>query len=436
MSQVITTQTDQDKCKGCNKNFTEVARIIMPDRETFYDTCKKCLERLKRNQRAREKRAKIPKCKWIFPDTGKPCAFKEHKDIKNGYCGNHQRCGKIKDGKDQGFNFCSDEKRCETRLPDDYPFDRCLECRIKEREREKKLREKIKNTPNKIEDGEEKQLCIGCNTFKPLIEGFKIKDGSDSDKCKECLDKQTIYELTRERTPMQKRLKDYKNCCTKEDRKKTWELTDEQARYLFLQYCYFCGQKGMEDSPIGIDRIDNDIRKYNEENSVPCCTMCNMMKGTHTEMDFINMCEHITSYNDDMYDGDYYPQLFKNPKDSTYLKYKIWAEKRKKTFDISEEEFNNEIIEDCTYCGHGNSDSTCKNGIDRMDNNIGYTSNNITSCCTTCNFLKRDYSICEFLGKCNEIILHFNSNDIQKNRTQIYNFLILKKGLCNYFNEE
>ena len=42
-------------------------------------------------------------------------------------------------------------------------------------------------------------------------------------------------------------------------------------------------------------------------------------------------------------------------------------------------------------------------GIDRVDNTLGYTSNNVVSCCTECNFMKRTMNYQTFINKCIKI---------------------------------
>lgn len=59
-----------------------------------------------------------------------------------------------------------------------------------------------------------------------------------------------------------------------------WTLTDPQAIGLFSKPCYWCGDPGY-----GIDRFDNS-QGYTAENSVPCCKLCNRMKGAMSPEDF------------------------------------------------------------------------------------------------------------------------------------------------------
>lgn len=77
-------------------------------------------------------------------------------------------------------------------------------------------------------------------------------------------------------------------------------------------------------------------------------------------------------------------------------------------FHFSEEEFNNLIIKDCFYCGKEPSNIANKggkmfgsftyNGIDRVDNNEGYTKGNVVTSCKNCNLAKRKLSTEEFFN--------------------------------------
>jgi hypothetical protein len=74
-------------------------------------------------------------------------------------------------------------------------------------------------------------------------------------------------------------------------------LSREDFIELFQQNCHYCGNPPanhfMEDGYngdlvySGIDRVDNTIG-YDKLNVVPCCEICNRMKSTLSEKDFIN----------------------------------------------------------------------------------------------------------------------------------------------------
>ena len=76
----------------------------------------------------------------------------------------------------------------------------------------------------------------------------------------------------------------------------------------------------------------------------------------------------------------------------TNKQYEQGAISRGKSFEISQELFENIRIQECYLCGKQNS-AQHKNGIDRVDNSKGYIEGNIMSCCSGCNYLKRDYNL-------------------------------------------
>jgi hypothetical protein len=93
-----------------------------------------------------------------------------------------------------------------------------------------------------------------------------------------------------------------------------------------------------------------------------------------------------------------------------YRDYKGGAKRRGYDFNIDFDVFIKMCQEPCHYCGSKNSRKTStshknisyrthfiSNGIDRVDNNIGYTEENCVPCCTTCNSMKMCLGKDEFL---------------------------------------
>lgn len=89
--------------------------------------------------------------------------------------------------------------------------------------------------------------------------------------------------------------------------------------------------------------------------------------------------------------------------------YKGNAKKRKLQFSLSLEEFKTIIFGQCKYCGNPprptvfatsqenrRDKKISYNGIDRLDNSIGYVVSNCVSCCHICNGAKSDRSVEEF----------------------------------------
>jgi hypothetical protein len=85
-------------------------------------------------------------------------------------------------------------------------------------------------------------------------------------------------------------------------RKRTWSLTKDEARGLFSQSCFYCGNEPSAIKTIpngrgsftfnGIDRVDNAL-DYVYSNCVPCCRVCNFMKREMSTADFLDHIDKI-----------------------------------------------------------------------------------------------------------------------------------------------
>lgn len=81
-------------------------------------------------------------------------------------------------------------------------------------------------------------------------------------------------------------------------------------------------------------------------------------------------------------------------------------------FEISKDFFKTISKRNCHYCGqkpnsvahyNGTNGDYIYNGIDRMDNNVGYTTNNCIPCCEECNRLKGSMDYQYFIDKIKKI---------------------------------
>lgn len=80
------------------------------------------------------------------------------------------------------------------------------------------------------------------------------------------------------------------------------------------------------------------------------------------------------------------------------------ARKRNLVWELSKEQFFNLLFANCYYCGtepltlvKKNKHQYMVNGIDRMNNNVGYTNDNSVSCCIFCNRAKNNSTLEEFM---------------------------------------
>jgi 5-methylcytosine-specific restriction endonuclease McrA len=100
-------------------------------------------------------------------------------------------------------------------------------------------------------------------------------------------------------------------------------------------------------------------------------------------------------------------------RNNKYLAYRLSAERRGHTFSLTKDEFNILVDRDCEYCGcppatvwrKENSKFLC-NGIDRVDNSVGYEFHNCVPCCTVCNRAKSTMTKKEFLSWVGRVFRH------------------------------
>lgn len=96
-----------------------------------------------------------------------------------------------------------------------------------------------------------------------------------------------------------------------------------------------------------------------------------------------------------------------------YEQYKHSAKSRNYEFNLTKEQFNLLIDSECKYCG--NIGSNCHtvnnkkgnynyNGIDRINNDLGYEISNVVTSCKDCNKMKNDLKIENFFEHIQKII--------------------------------
>jgi hypothetical protein len=84
-----------------------------------------------------------------------------------------------------------------------------------------------------------------------------------------------------------------------------------------------------------------------------------------------------------------------------YVQYLESSFKKQIPFEFTLEEFYTYIQQPCTYCG-----STYKIGIDKINPKGGYTKDNCTPACKTCNLMKYTLSVDEFYSHIEKVLKH------------------------------
>jgi len=109
-----------------------------------------------------------------------------------------------------------------------------------------------------------------------------------------------------------------------------------------------------------------------------------------------------------------------------YRKYKSDATRRSRNFNLTESSFISIVKGDCYYCGvtaplkqfkntsrHGSSlhgNPIKFQGIDRVNNDVGYTEENSVPCCSKCNFMKHTLNASDFIDHVLKISEHIKTN--------------------------
>lgn len=202
------------------------------------------------------------------------------------------------------------------------------------------------------------------------------------------------------------------------------DIDDTMADSVFISLmtsqCHYCGKRYEPNGYLlGIDRVDNSTG-YCVTNCVACCDICNYMKGTHTKDEFVKICNHIyhkifnCTFNLNQ-------QLFNGRKHQlTLARCKYGATERNIEINLTEENVSDMSDNECYICGHISSDNDY-NGIDRINSDGSYSIDNCKSCCSTCNYLKNDLSLPDFLIQIIKIVTFTDGDYYFGKDPQIYN---------------
>lgn len=291
----------------------------------------------------------VPKCKWTI--------------LENGYCKRHQRVFQFNELTKSGKILCRFFFRgCNNEAQDGKKS--CKECNEK-RYTDKKLcshegcKNHVDNTKycgKHIRDiYRDKEVAEGIKYCDIARGCFNICDDGFA-SCKDCLEK------SRETDKVVFDMRNKMNILLKGN-----TLTDKSI-------CVDCGNE-----------FEKFLTKYNKESKR--CIKCNESQK--------NQDAKRTNR-----ERNYKKEYMKN-KSVHYSHYIKRANKRNLLFELTFEEFSELVIKECYYCHH--KVDTEVNGIDRINNSLGYTLENSVPCCEICNRMKHEYHPEYFIEKCKMI---------------------------------
>ena len=104
-------------------------------------------------------------------------------------------------------------------------------------------------------------------------------------------------------------------------------------------------------------------------------------------------------------------------KKSPHVRYKVYqnnARHKNRNFDLTEDGFIEISKQPCIYCGEYSDTYNGEpfNGVDRIDSNLGYCISNCVPCCATCNRMKMDLPVNDWIGKMTQIINYFTPQSL------------------------
>jgi len=335
------------------------------------------------------------------------CKFKV---IEPGFCKKHERDVYRKEEVEKDIKYCDIARGCFTLCLEGKQS--CEECLNKNRIIDNERYAKRKELTKVLQKNKSaKRICTQCGKD---FEGFNTTYNKDSVTCKECILKQSIQDEKRKDrvrnfknekfNNLERYYKEYISSATKKGR--TITIDFEKFKELTTSSCYYCNHTS-ETEAIGIDRIDN-TKDYTNENYVPCCWKCNRIKHTYHIEFFIEKCKimikqkEVTKEFFKKWQIYYYLSCFKNYK--AYIKE---AELRSLPFELTEQQWNWLTRSPCYLCGYQSVKGIC---IDRVDNTVRkYSLENCRPCCGSCNDMKGEFILNEFLEQCEHIVSHCNN---------------------------
>src|SRR3990167_2247535 len=290
------------------------------------------------------------KCK-AMTKTGKSCPNFKKLDA-DGYCYTHLNYKIILFNEKSGnYSYC---KSCKTsKHKDDFSnsenmcFAMCSLCRNKNmtrnRTQERKEYNKMCDRTEKRKESKRIWTKNNYDKVKKYRETYKKKDIEQYNK--RCSDRMKEYRKlnpeyvkkcsNRNNVNPEYKYNEYKRASI--GRNLEFNIDYTLAYELFIGECHYCGAKDINRFS-GIDRKDNS-KGYTRDNVVSCCTMCNMIKKIMDIDALYYKIKHILT-NKNYMNGDRYDDYFHcNNTAKTYNTYKSSAIRRKKEFNLTEEQY-------------------------------------------------------------------------------------------------
>lgn len=178
-------------------------------------------------------------------------------------------------------------------------------------------------------------------------------------------------------------------------------LTFSDFMHICQQNCHYCNSvpynllksANAQFAYNGLDRIDSSLG-HTKDNCVACCIICNRGKSNQLYSDAIHWMRRLSTHFA-IDKPKIWQEITINQQEKRYAR-TIYRIMKRKTTDLSFEEFYNLSKQKCYYCDGDFSNSYgsfAYNGLDRADSSIAYLKSNVVPCCKWCNFAKKNLSL-------------------------------------------
>ena len=338
-------------CSGCNK------MKYLGENEK---TCGKCRERAKLNQKTA--RETVIMCK------SDGCKFK--KSDENDYCLKHQICILVEEVASRNKRLCFNYVRgCREELELDHKYNRCENCLIKDREKDKKRRGEAKIMCELVSENATEKTCTVCCKICPM-EMFHGVNDMVTKTCRMCREDNKKRDATRD--------KEHRNALARVAERKPERIAVKNAwKEENYEKVAETWQKSRNNRLVTVG--EEEFLKHNAEDA----------KRWRD-----NNPEKMTDNN----------KKRKENIDIHYSNYQRTAGNKNLQFEFTIDEFKELVKMPCHYCGQ--IEEKGFNGIDRINQQNGYITNNCVSCCQMCNFMKNTATATVFVRRAEHIAVY------------------------------
>ena len=213
-------------------------------------------------------------------------------------------------------------------------------------------------------------------------------------------------------------------------RKLEWNIKEKEYLKLIQKPCHYCNNEfgtTIDASGTGLDRIDNS-KGYIIDNVVSCCSNCNGSRADKLTTDEMKIfIKNLIFFRNSSIDlktdlfilvkiNTVYIKTNLKTKSGRFSKSKSKAKKRKLEWKLSEIEYLNIINNICYYCDNNNGNTLSEKirtgGLDRLDNDKGYTIDYVVPCCNDCNVIRGEKISPDEMRFAIWSVIYFRKNNI------------------------